>query len=291
MRTQKRNPCGRAQVSIALIVFAMLGMPFVPAVATTREAPQEVAQKTTENCPSCKKELEEGWCDKCRRGFARGLETTCRSCLIAIQGDGWCEGCSVGYVDGKKTACRSCFAAMAAPIGAWCEDCGVGYSKGVKTKCRSCLAALQEDGWCESCSVGYVDGDKTTCRTCFVAMIDVDGGWCTDCGVGYSKGLSTKCKACLAAMRTDGACDACGIRFKEGRSFVKVSLRVEKLDEGKAKKLRATLATRPDVTGLQLDFSKGTVGFELETTRGSSAVDIVSLLGAAGIAARDVRTD
>lgn len=278
-------------VALALTGFAVMALAGLTPEAAAQEKPKE--EQAQSACPDCAAKLDSsGWCDKCGQGVAKGLKTKCKSCLTAIGSDGWCADCKVGYVGGQKTTCKACYAAMTSADGEWCADCKVGYAKGVKTKCQGCLGALQRDGWCPDCKVGYVAGKKTSCKGCHGLMASAEGGWCPDCNVGHAKGLKTKCKSCFAAIQADGSCKDCGVRFAAGRSFKKVALHMKGLDaDGAEKKVRDALAAHSGVSGVQVDTKTGWVNFELETTKGAVAADVVAVLKKGGFEAHEKGTE
>ncbi len=178
------------------------------------------------NCGKCVckavKTAGTGWCDHCAGGAMYGVKMKsaklfkalagkkiedpakikCTGCKAASKKNGACKGCHVAFNDGKM---------YKAPVSQV-------LSKGVavdakKVKCEGCTKALasKKSGYCSACDGGFVGGLAFHGKELYQQAKEA---WST---LTAATKASTHCEKCAVAMVTDGVCDKCEVRYKDGK--------------------------------------------------------------------------
>jgi len=86
-----------------------------------------------------------------------------------------------------------------------------------ETKCTGCKTAHAENGWCTGCNAGFVANrlfESKTAHTIALAAYNV---------LKEAVVVASKCERCAIAMVTDGTCDACKVKFKDGKAVKKAA--------------------------------------------------------------------
>lgn len=133
----------------------------------------------------------------------------CPGCKTAAETGGSCEHCKVHAADGKFFHSAVAYALakgkfMSAELVAACPD-----------RCKGCTTAHSEGGWCDKCNVGFVASrmfESKAVHTVALAAYTV---------LKEAVAVAKKCELCAIAMVTDGTCDACNVKFKDGKAVKK----------------------------------------------------------------------
>ena len=178
-------------------------------------------------CKGCTKVAEagEGFC--CGKGKSFGVDLTSKKLHAALVGHKF---------DLEKIHCPGC--KTAAKTGGSCEHCKVHAADGKfyhssvahalakgklrsasvsEMKCTSCKTAHAENGWCSGCSAGFIANrlfESKTAHTIALAAYNV---------LKEAVVVASKCERCAIAMVTDGTCDACKVKFKDGKAVKKAA--------------------------------------------------------------------
>lgn len=172
------------------------------------------------DCEGCDLVAKNGEGFHCGKGLMYGVDLTskklydalaghevqidtvkCPGCKAAAKTNGICSHCNVGLAGGKLYhSMLSHKLAKGSPTST--EKVG---------QCFSCKTAYKKHGRCTACDVGFVSkrmykekGEyeaALAARTTLVAAVK----------------LSEKCETCAVAMVSDGKCEKCNIRFKDGK--------------------------------------------------------------------------
>jgi hypothetical protein len=169
-------------------------------------------------CKGCDKVAKkgEGFC--CGKGIAYGVElsseklqaalsgkhvnaTNCAGCKAAAKGNGRCAHCNVGVANSKVY--RSSVSYRLAK--------GTRVTAKAAASCSGCKTAHKSNGRCTDCKVGFVGGRK------FTDLDDYQAALTAHKTLRVAAKQAEKCEACAVAMVTDGKCESCKIKFKDGK--------------------------------------------------------------------------
>lgn len=129
----------------------------------------------------------------------------CPSCKTAFEHNGQCEHCRIGIADGK--AYRSPVSYRLAKGKVITEELMSSCPK----QCGECKKAYTENGRCEECKVGFVAGRMYTTDE------DYKAAQAAHAVLVRAAKAATMCESCATAMVTDGTCDHCKVKFKDGQ--------------------------------------------------------------------------
>ncbi len=126
---------------------------------------------------------------------------TCSGCKVAAKTDGSCAHCQVVAANGKFYHSR------AAHILAKGKPVSVRKA----SYCTGCNTAHADNGYCSGCGVGSVAGRA------FKEKAQYEAALAAYATITKAVRASSQCEACAVAMVTDGSCDHCRVRFKNGK--------------------------------------------------------------------------
>jgi len=175
-------------------------------------------------CPGCAKVAEtgEGFC--CDKGKAFGVELTSKELYDALVGH---------KMDLEKHPCPGC--RNAGKHNGHCAHCGtyavngevyhspVAYAlakgkpmpkelvEACPKRCDGCMKAHATNGRCEKCNVGFV-ADRM-----YESKDDYESALAAYKTLEKAAQVATHCVGCAVAMVTDGTCDQCHVKFKDGK--------------------------------------------------------------------------
>ena len=94
-------------------------------------------------------------------------------------------------------------------------DKGMLVSSDSSAKCASgcagCKEAFKSNGWCDKCGVGLVAGRM------FKEQSDHKAALVAYKTLTKAASAASNCEACAVAMVTDGSCEHCKVKFKDGK--------------------------------------------------------------------------
>ena len=125
----------------------------------------------------------------------------CPGCKAAAKNDGWCDKCKLALAGDR--AFRSPYAHRIAR--------GQAVNVEVASKCAGCKAARDTNGFCTACNVGYVADRVFSDKESYEQARD------DRTTLQLASRTATKCESCAVGLVTDGECERCKVRYKEGK--------------------------------------------------------------------------
>ncbi len=175
-------------------------------------------------CKGCDKlaKSRDGWC--CGKGKAFGVELAskklytalagheadgekirCPGCKTALKTSGKCKHCKVAAADGKL------FRSPVAHALAKGKLVSTHGTSSCASGCAGCKEAFRSNGWCDKCGVGLVAGRM------FKGQSDHKAALVAYKTLTKAASAASNCEACAVAMVTDGSCEHCKVKFKDGK--------------------------------------------------------------------------
>ncbi len=172
------------------------------------------------DCKGCKKVAMkgEGFCHD--KGQAFGVEVNskklytaltgkpmnadkvrCPGCKAAAKDNGRCDHCNIGIANGK--AYHSAVSYQLAK--------GTRVTAEKAASCSGCKTAHKSNGRCTECKVGFVGGRM------FKDTDDYQAALVAHKTLRVAAKQAEKCETCAVAMVTDGECEHCKVKFKDGK--------------------------------------------------------------------------
>ncbi|MCH7885518.1 MAG: hypothetical protein IIC01_09740, partial [Planctomycetes bacterium] len=170
-------------------------------------------------CPKAK--IHNGWCARCKVGYAASVKVPsallfeaidahghdfdvaslrCSTCRAASSSSGFCSTCRMGFVNGQAYLSRLTYLLAK------------GKAKDPVThNCATCRGNSGRFGWCRQCQRGMVGHFAYADRTVFEEAVRE---------VRRLQSAIAKlkdCELCAIAMITDARCPKCNIHYKEGK--------------------------------------------------------------------------
>lgn len=177
----------------------------------------------SETCTCEKAKITNGWCGRCRVGYAASLKIPsallyealdmhghdikpssfpCPTCQTSLRTDGYCEKCRIGFIGGLAYMTRLTYLlAQGTAVDA------------KKLTCVTCLDHLTQGGWCEDCEIGIVGNFAFSERALF-----------RQTRIAYKKlvaGIAKleQCEICAIVLTLDGRCAKCNLHYKDGKLY------------------------------------------------------------------------
>ncbi len=175
-------------------------------------------------CPGCTKIAKgsDGFC--CGKGKAHGVEVKSKKLYAALAGHKVdlekhpCPGCrKAGETNGSCAHCKT----YAVDGTVYHSPVAHALAKGTPMpkelveactkRCSACKTAHAENGRCKECNVGFVADRMFESETLYKVAL---AAYKT---LEKAAQAAQHCEACAVAMVTDGGCDRCKVKFKDGK--------------------------------------------------------------------------
>lgn len=187
---------------------------------TTTSAAHPPMQRS-ETCTCQEAKIANGWCGRCRVGYAASLKIpsfmlyealdmhgheikpasfTCPTCQKALRTNAYCEKCRIGFIGG--------LAYMTRPGYLLAQGSAVDAEK---LTCVTCRIHLAQSGWCEDCRIGIVGNFAFSKRALFVQAHAAH----KRLAAGIAK--LEQCEICAIVLTLDGRCAKCNLHYKDGK--------------------------------------------------------------------------
>lgn len=177
----------------------------------------------SETCTCEKAKITNGWCGRCRVGYAASLKIpsfslyealdmhgheikpasfTCPTCQTALRTNGYCEKCRIGFIGGLAYMSRYTYLlAQGTAVDA------------EKLTCATCRDHLDQSGWCEDCKIGIVGNFAYSDSALF---LQAQAAY-KRLAAGIAK--LEECEICAIVLTLDGRCAKCNLHYKDGKLY------------------------------------------------------------------------